>query len=273
MYGNAISSGIVGYQEKSIKNGYAFFTVTFENITDATKFNLSDLEVLAADGSSLLRTGAAAKSCNGALYVQKISAEGNFGTKFVYVGRNATDTFGPGWYEGTRDSAGNNLVSGDAVTFGPGEGMILYTSKADDILKFRMSGGVRLETLGTSVKNGYTFGGNASPVTLNLSDVQVTAADGSALLRTGAAAKSCNGALYIQKITAEGNFGTKYVYVGRNATDTFGPGWYEGTRDSQGENLIAGDDVTFDPGEGWILYTSKADDVLKIVLPSPVTSE
>ena len=88
-----------------------------------------------------------------------------------------------------------------------------------------------------------------------------------AWLRTGAAANACNGAIYIQKIDAEGSYGQEYIYYGKNASDTFGPGWYVGSREADGSNLVTNDAVTFAPGEGWIMYSGKA---AKLVIPSAV---
>ena len=118
------------------------------------------------------------------------------------------------------------------------------------------------------VVNGYQFGGNCTPVTLNLSDIKCTKPDGTAWLRTGAAANACNGAIRVQKIGADGAYGQKYIYYGKNASDTFGPGWYVGDREADGSNLVTGDAVTFAPGEGWIMYSGKT---AKIEIPSGIT--
>ena len=260
------SANIVGYQSVDVNTGYQFFTVTFENIADNTKFSLSEIKCTKTDGSAWLRTGAAANAYNGAIYARKIDAEGAYGQEYIYYGKNAADTFGPGWYVGTRESDGSNLVTGDAVTLNPGEGLIVYSSKS--AAKFQISGGVKLQELNGDITTGYQFGGNCTPATLNLADIQITKADGSAWLRTGAAANACNGAIYLRKIDAEGAYGQEYIYYGKNAADTFGPGWYVGTRESDGSNLVAGDAVTFAPGEGWIMYSSKSS--AKIVIPSPV---
>ena len=256
------SANICGYQNIDIVPGYKFFTVTFENIADSTKFNLSDIKCTKVDGSAWLRTGAAANACNGAIYVQKIDAEGSYGQEYIYYGKNASDTFGPGWYVGTREADGGNLVVDDSITLKPGEGLIVYSGKN---AKFQVAGGVKLEPMTNDISTGYSFGGNSTPVTLNLADVKIKKPDGSDWLRTGAAANACNGAIYIQKIDAEGSYGQEYIYYGKNASDTFGPGWYVGTRAADGSNLITGDMVTFAPGEGWIMYSGKS---AKIEIPS-----
>lgn len=264
---DVVSSDIVGYQQIDVNTGYSFFTVTFDNITDATKFNLSDITCTKSDGSAWLRTGAAANACNGAIRVRKINTAGAYGQEYVYYGKNASDTFGPGWYVGSRESDGSNLIEADDVTLNPGEGVIVYSSKPS--AKFQVSGAVRLSAFSGAVVKGYSFGGNRTPVTVNLSDIACTKSDGSAWLRTGAAANACNGAVRVRKINTAGAYGQEYVYYGKNASDTFGPGWYEGSRESDGSNLITGNQVTFAPGEGWIMYSSK--DAANIVIPSPVS--
>ena len=266
-----IESGIVGYQNIDINNGYQFFTVTFENMdTTATTFNLSDIKVKKADGSDWLRTGAAANSCNGAVRVRKVSSNGAYGQEYIYYGKNTADTFGPGWYVGQRETDGSNLVIGDAITLNAGEGLIVYSGKSDAAAKFLISGNVKLTAMSCDVVNGYSFGGNCTPATLNLADIACTKADGSAWLRTGAAANSCNGAIRVRKISSNGAYGQEYIYYGKNTADTFGPGWYVGQRETDGSNLVSGDAVTFAPGEGWIMYSGKADGVAKIVIPSAV---
>ena len=266
-----IESGIVGYQNIDINNGYQFFTVTFENMdTTATTFNLSDIKVKKADGSDWLRTGKSANACNGAIYIRKISASGAYGQEYIYYGKNTSDEFGPGWYVGDRLDDGSNLVSGNSVTLNPGEGLIVYSSKDNGAAKFLLSGNVKLSAMTCDIVSGYQFGGNCTPATLNLSTIQVTKADGSAWLRTGKSANACNGAIYIRKINASGAYGQEYIYYGKNASDEFGPGWYVGDRLDDGSNLVTGDAVTFAPGEGWIMYSSKDDGAAKIVIPSAV---
>lgn len=264
------SSNIVGYQQIAVNNGYQFFTVTFEDISDPTAFNLSDIKCTKADGSAWLRTGAPANACNGAIYIRKIDAEGAYGQKYIYYGKNASDTVAAGWFEGDRLSDGSNIVSGDAVTLKPGEGLIVYSGKSDGAAKFLVTGNVRLTAMSCDIGNGYSFGGNCTPSTLKLSDIGCTKADGSEWLRTGAPANACNGAVYIRKIDFEGAYGQKYIYYGKNTSDTFGPGWYVGDRLADGSNLVSGDSVTFAPGEGWIMYSGKASGAAKLVIPSAI---
>ena len=157
------SANICGYQNIDVINGYKFFTVTFENLSDAQNFKLSDIKCTKDDGSEWLRTGAGTKACNGAISVRKISTGGIYGTEYKYYGKNATDTFGPGWYEGDRVDDGSNLITKDNdLNLQPGEGLLVYSSKS--AAKFVVAGGVRLTSFTGDVANGYAFGGNNTPV-------------------------------------------------------------------------------------------------------------
>ena len=262
------SANIVGYQNIDVKNGYQFFTVTFEDIADSTQVNVANILCKKSTGADWLRTGAPANACAGAIEVRKIDAEGSYGQRIKYYGKNAADSFGPGWYKETYAEA--NLISDENPLYlKPGEGLIVYTSKADGAAQFILSGAVKLTAMESTIKNGYQFGGNCTPVTLKLSDVLCQKANGADWLRTGAPANACAGAIELRKIDAEGSYGQRIKYYGKNASDTFGPGWYKETYAEA--NLIGGDnEITFAPGEGWILYTSKSDDAAKLVIPSAI---
>ena len=242
--------------------------MTFENIADSTRINIADILCKKANGADWLRTGAPANACTGAIEIRKIDSKGYYGEKIKYFGKNASDTFGPGWYKETY--AEENLISdANPLYMNPGEGLIVYTSKSDAAALFQLSGSVKLTPMDSSIKNGYQFGGNCTPVTIKLSEVLCKKANGDAWLRTGAPANACTGAIELRKIDAKGYYGPKIKYFGKNASDTFGPGWYEETYAE--ENLVGGEnEITFAPGEGWILYTSKSDDAAKLVIPAPI---
>ena len=217
-----------------------------------------------------MRTGAASKACNGLIYLHKIAQDGAYGKHYVYYGKNASDTFGPGWYLIERDAEGKNLVKSGEVTINPGEGLMVYSGMNDNAAKFVISGGVKLEPFSGKIKNKYQFGGNCTPVTIDLSKVKCLKPDGTDWLRTGAASKACNGLIYLHKIAQDGAYGKHYVYYGKNASDTFGPGWYLVERDAEGKNIVKEGDVTFAPGEGWLMYSGMNDDAALLELPKPI---
>ena len=236
----------MGYQQVDIPSGYSFFTVTFDNLSDAA-FNLSDISCLQADGSAWKTSGSATTKSAGAITVRKIDTAGSYGTKYAYYSTKAT----AGWYDG------DTLIEGNAITFASGEGMIVYCGKTNGA-KLQVSGSVRLTAASVVVPSGYSFSGNASPVTINLSAIACKQVDGSEWKTSGSAATKSAGAITVRKIDAAGSYGTKYAYYSTKAT----AGWYDG------DTLIAGDAVTFAPGEGFIVYCGKTNGA-QIILPAP----
>lgn len=117
---SVVSSGIVGYQQITIPNGYSFFTVTFDTL-DQTDYNLSDIACLQADGSEWKTTGSATTKCAGAITIRKINTAGSYGTEYAYYSTKSP----VGWYDG------DTLIEGDAVTFAAGEGFIVYCGKTN----------------------------------------------------------------------------------------------------------------------------------------------
>ena len=84
-----VTSGIVGYQQIDIPNGYSFFTVTFDTL-DQTDYNLSDIGCLQANGSEWKTSGSAATKSAGAITVRKIDSEGTYGTRYSYYSTKTT---------------------------------------------------------------------------------------------------------------------------------------------------------------------------------------
>ena len=171
-----------------------------------------------------------------------------------------------GWFIGDRASDFSNKVIGDnEVILAAGEGLIVYASKA---AKFRVAGNVKLTSTTTDVTVGYQFGGNCTPVTLKLSDIDCTQTSGAAWKDSGSAAQKCTGNIFIRKIDAEGSYGQQYMYYGNTDGMAEKMGWFIGDRASDFSNKVIGDnEVTFAPGEGWIMYASKA---AKLVIPSAI---
>ena len=170
----------------------------------------------------------------------------------------------------TWDAEGKNLVKAGDVTLNPGEGLMVWSGKNDNAAKFVISGGVKLEPFSGKIKNKYQFGGNCTPVPIDLSKIKCLKPDGSDWLHSGAPANACNGAIYLHKIEQNGAYGKHYVYYGKNASESYGPGWYLETWDAEGKNLVKEGDVTFAPGEGWLLWSGKNDDAALLELPKPI---
>ena len=247
--------------------GYQFFTVTFENITDAANFKISDIDCTQPSGAAWKDSGSAAQKCTGNVFIRKIDAEGSYGQQYKYYGNTDGAVEKMGWFVGDRASDFSNKVIGESeVTLSPGEGLIVYASKA---AKFRIAGGVRLTATSTDVAIGYQFGGNCTPVALKLSDIGCTQPSGAAWKDTGSAAQKCTGNIFIRKIDAEGSYGQQYKYYGNTDGAAEKMGWFIGDRASDFSNKVIGaNEVTFAPGEGWILYASKE---AKLVIPAPIS--
>ena len=245
-----VTSGIVGYQQISIPKGYSFFTVTFDTL-DQTDYNLSDIGCLQTSGAEWKATGSGATKSTGSITVRKIDTEGAYGTEFAYYSTKTP----AGWYNG------DTLIEGNAVKFASGEGMIVYCGK-DAGARLQVSGTVRLIESGVGVPYGYSFSGNSSPTTINLSAIGCKQADGTAWKATGSGATKSTGSITVRKIDTEGAYGTEYAYYSTK-TPT---GWYDG------DTLIEGNAVTFAPGEGFIVYCGKTNGA-QIILPAPEVAQ
>ena len=240
------SENIVGYQQVSIPNGYSFFTVTFDNI-DQTDYNLSAIACLQANGAAWKTSGSATTKSAGAVQVRKIATNGKYGTEYKYYSTRSPI----GWYDG------DTQVTGDAVKFKSGEGMIVYCGNANGAI-LQVSGSVRLVAAGVLVPQGYSFSGNSSPVTINLSAIGCKQANGTDWKTSGSATTKSAGAVQVRKIATNGKYGTEYKYYSTRSPI----GWYDG------DTLIEGDTVQFEAGEGFIVYCGNANGA-QLILPAP----
>ena len=240
------SENIVGYQQVSIPKGYSFFTATFENIA-ATDFNLSEIGCKQSDGSEWKTSGSGTTKSAGAVIVRKVDTEGTYGTQYKYYSTKTP----VGWYDG------DTQITGDAVKFESGEGMIVYCGNANGAV-LQVSGSVRLVPAGKFVPKGYSFSGNASPVAINLSAIACKQYDGSEWKTSGSGTTKSAGAVIVRKVDSEGTYGTQYKYYSTKTP----VGWYDG------DTLIEGDAVQFDAGEGFIVYCGNANGA-QIILPAP----
>ena len=256
----------MGYQQIDVNNGYSFRTVTFKNITQ-TEFDLTDILPLHADGTPFGETFA--DRCAGNVTVRKIDAKGYYGTTYAYwsVGEE-----GAGW--STDD--GETCIKPGVVKLKAGEGLIVWNDLADIdtddplAMKFQVSGEVDLSPRSV-FGNGYSFGGNATPVEIDLTKIIPLRKDeGGNWVEFGETfADRCAGNVTVRKIDAKGYYGTTYAYwsVGEE-----GAGWST----DDGETCIKENTVKFAPGEGFILWNDLADidteDPLDVALrlPAPI---
>ena len=94
--------------------GYQFFTVTFENITDAANFKISDIDCTQPSGAAWKDSGSAAQKCTGNVFIRKIDAEGSYGQQYKYYGNTDGAVEKMGWFVGDRASDFSNKVIGES---------------------------------------------------------------------------------------------------------------------------------------------------------------
>ena len=243
---------IVGYQNIPVPNGFSFRTVTF-NAINAEEFDLTDILPLQADGTEWAVSGA--KRCLGAITIQKISTSGSYGQVYAFYSTKTSDVL-DGWQVGSKTA---KVGKGD-VTFKSGEGMIISCSK--DGALFQVAGAVSLEDTSVAIPNGFSFSGNCTPVVIDLLDILPLQADGTEWAATGA--KRCLGAITVQKISTSGSYGQAYAFYS-SKTEGVTDGWQVGSKTAK---VVRGD-VTFEPGEGFIVSCSKDAAIFKF--PSPIS--
>ena len=123
-----------------------------------------------------------------------------------------------------------------------GEALLVNNGYKNQSVLFRVSGEVDLVCL-NEIPAGYALYGNSTPATIKLSDIVMLHQDGEPFGTSGS--RRCNGAIVINKISAEGNYTEAYSYF----TLSTKQGWFkdDGTK-VEGEN-----DVTFTPGEAFLI--------------------
>ena len=241
------SANIVGYQQVTIPAGYTIMTPTFQNV-DATSFDLTAVIPLRNDGS-VFGTDRTTR-CNGAITIQKMSDSGNYTAAYSYYYMEGKI----GWYDGS-----DTAVTAGSVTFSDGEAMLVNNQYKNTSVLFQVSGAVNLINQNI-VPAGYSLFGNSTPVTVNLSAVEMRKNDGE-VFGTDRATR-CNGAITIQKITTGGNYSTAYSYYYMDGKI----GWYDGEG-----TKVENDSVTLTPGEAFLVNNQYKGVAVMIVLPSPIT--
>ena len=233
--------------------------MVFKNVGGGT-FDLATLEVKKNTGADYGTSGMSSIKANGFI-VRKMSTAGAYLTDYHYItcisGSGAVPQ--KGWYEG-----GTNLVA-SPVLLNDGEGVIILTTKSDAAIL--MNGEVDLVCKNT-VPNGWSFSGNSTPKEFKLTDISVIKNSGAEYSASGMGSIKANG-FTIRKISSAGAYLDAYHYItcvsGSGAVAE--KGWYK-----NGNVLVTSeseDNLTFAPGEGFIVLTTKSDAML--VLPSPIS--
>lgn len=206
------------------------FTATFKDVS-GENYDVQDIKVLNTDGTDY--------TVNNKVKIQKLSSDGEYGTVYNY-----RQTKG-GW------CTGSTFVGRDAVTFANGEGVALFNG-ADIDLVLQVSGAVDLAPVSTSVaSDSYCIIGNMTPVEVDIQDV---------VPYIGEEICSANNKVKIQKLGADGEYGT--VYNWRQSKG----GWCTGS------TYVGRDALKLAPGEGLAVNNGEAS-AITLKFPSPLATE
>ncbi len=201
-----------------------------------------------------------------------LKPNGNLDKKYGYLSpywaEEYYDAADVGWYDYSVLEADPDTIEAekkDTTKIPFGTGFLVYTSKADVTLTF--SGEVLADDIALPLnENANTFVGNVTPATVKLN--QIIPTDG------------VNGWDYYTDLLAtlktNGNLDKKYGYLSPywaeeyyNASDA---GWYDyAVLEADPDTIEAEkvpDTVEFKPGEGFLVYVSKAN--IELVVPSPL---
>ena len=234
-----VTSGIVGYQNVSVPNGFSLFTATFKNIGETTTFDLTDLKPTDPKGKVLSLS-------DGTFYVCIVDQSGNYSNNYMWRGK----TLG-GW-----SLDGENLIPSGSVTIGDGVGILVYNNiKVDaegneSTAKKATSSPALIQVSGqvdlvckNLIATGFSISGNSTPVSVDLKRVRPTDMNGNILSLS-------DGTVYVCLLDSTGNYGDNIMWRGK----TLG-GWSK-----DGTNVIADNEVVITPGCGLLIYNNvKAD--------------
>ena len=190
---------------------------TFKAINGSYK--ISDIKVAGAEGA-------------GSDFIQKINADGSWGDLYYYYTMSGSGWLDDGWYL----SDGATPVS-DTDIIGIGEAFMVTSSSG---MTFTFAGQVLDTNPEIDVPAGFSMIGNPTPVTVKLSQIAVTGADGA-------------GSDFIQKINADGSWGDLYYYYTMSGSGWLDDGWYlsdGATPVSDADVLEAGESVIFTSSSG-----------------------
>jgi len=255
-----VSSQVVGYSNVTVAKGWSFKTLIFKNVDTTKTIDLSNFVVRKSTGAEYGTSGMSSLKANN-FYIRKMNTEGGYLDAYHYI----TCTSGSGavaqkgWYKN-----GTEYVAENTVTLTDGEGLIISASKTDSVLV--MSGEVDLVCKNT-IGKGWSFSGNTTPASFKLNEITVKKNTGAEYGTSGMSSLKANN-FYIRKMNTEGGYLDAYHYItcvsGSGAVAQ--KGWYK-----NGTTFVedaSDDNLTFAPGEGFIVSCSKTDAQLN--LPCPI---
>ena len=220
----------MGYQNVPVAPGYQLFTVTFQAVAGGD-YDVQNIKVVTSAGDDY--------ATNNRVKMQKVSADGEYGTQYNYRFSKG------GWCNGS------TYLGTGVLMFADGEGVALYNGDSET-LYLQVSGAVNLTPVSTSIPaSSYAIIGNFTPVSVDLQDV---------IPYIGDVQCSANNKVKVQKVSADGEYGTQYNY-----RQTKG-GWCNAS------TFIGRDVVTLAPGEAMAVYNGEAS-AITLKFPSPVAAE
>ena len=268
---------MVGYQSLTLpaaaasSTHWAFKTVTFKDVAGATDekyFDILDMLPQKADGSAWTTAVAAANSISaGQLVFYKISSNGAYTDRCQWTSRGAMT----GWQTWPKDgSAAQKIERGDYV-LKKGEGLVINYSKTVGC-RLQVSGAVEFTDMGILIPAAaasstyWMFGGNYTPVTIDIRSVLPKKGDGTDWTTAVAAANSISaGQLVFYKISSNGAYSDRIQWTSRGAMQ----GWQTWPKDGSAAHVLSEDEWTLDPGEGYVINYSKTVPC-KLVFPNPI---
>ncbi len=185
------SSNVVGYQEVATPQGKSMRVATFKAITG--NYKISDIGVTGAAGA-------------GGESVQKVNANGTWGTMYCYLTMEGTGWLEDGWY---KEDQVTPVDDTDVI----GEGEALFVNATSDIV-LTYSGQVISGKPMVPVSTGKSMVGNPTPKQIKISEIEVIGA-------VGAGGES------VQKVNANGTWGAMYCYLTMEGTGWLEDGWYK----------------------------------------------
>ena len=268
---------MVGYQSLTLPAAaanstyWSFKTVTFKDVAGATDekyFDITTILPKKADGSDWTSAIQAANNISsGQLFFQKIAANGAYTERCQWTSRGALT----GWQTWPKDgSAAAKINPGDYV-LKKGEGLIISWTKTVGCL-LQISGEVELADMSTTIPAAaanstyWMFGGNYTPVKIDIRSVQPKKGDGSDWTSAIQAANNISsGQLFFQKIAANGAYSDRIQWTSRGALT----GWQTWPKDGSAAHALAANEWTLEPGEGYIISYTKTVPC-KLIFPCPI---
>ena len=252
---------------------WSFKTVTFKDVVGATDeqyFDITTMLPKQANGSDWTTAVTSSKNIsNGQLVFQKISSDGAYTERCQWTSRGTMK----GWQTWPKDgSAAVQLKPGDYV-LKKGEGLIISYAKTVGCL-LQVAGEVELADMSTTIPAAasassprWMFGGNYTPVKIDIRSVQPKQVDGSDWTTAVSSSKNIStGQLVFQKITSDGAYTDRCQWTSRGSMK----GWQTWPKDGSAAHLLGENEWTLEPGEGYIISYNKTVPC-KLIFPNPIS--